>query len=79
MTQSVVVVKAAFDPEASVWFVESSDVEGLNLEGSSLEDLLAKLPAAVGDLLDADGSAGAVAPIELIAHAGARANLGRAG
>ena len=29
---TLIVVKAAFDDEANVWFVESSDVAGLNLE-----------------------------------------------
>jgi hypothetical protein len=34
---SVIVVKAAFGPEAKVWFVEYSDVPGLNIEAETLE------------------------------------------
>ena len=38
MGGKVIVVKAARDQEAGVWFVESSDVPGLNLEADSLDD-----------------------------------------
>lgn len=31
-TMSMIVVKAAFDSDAGVWFVESSDLPGLNVE-----------------------------------------------
>ena len=71
----MIVVKAAFDPEAGVWFVESSDLDGLNLEAASLEQLRDKLPGAVLDLLEAGGKAGPHdLPIELIAHASTRAH-----
>jgi hypothetical protein len=36
MIGSLIVVKAAYDPEARVWFVEDSDLHGLNAEGTSL-------------------------------------------
>jgi hypothetical protein len=75
----LVVVKAVFDPEAEVWFTESSDVPGLRIEGSSVDDLMAKLPGAVVDLLQEAGepAEGDVA-IELIAHASTRASLSAA-
>ena len=78
----VIVVKAARDAEAGVWFVESSDLPGLNLEGGTLEELADKLPGAVLDLLEAggelpDGAAHDV-PIELIAHASTRVRIAAA-
>lgn len=75
MPSTVILVKAARDAEAGVWFIESADVPGLNLEAETLEELVEKLPGAVLDLLDAsDGEAGQALdmPIELIAHASTR-------
>ena len=75
MASSLIVVKAAYDPEAGVWFVESSDLAGVNAEAPSLEELLRKLPDVVLDLLEEDGCADENAsevPIELIAHATTR-------
>ena len=70
---SVIVVKVAFDGDAKVWFVESSDVPGLNLEASSVEELQRLIPNAVLDLLEADdGASDYDVPIEIIAHASAR-------
>jgi hypothetical protein len=79
MEGKLVVVKAAFDAEADVWFVESSDdLHGLNVEAATLEELLKKLPGAVADLLEAEGfdAESAEVPIELIAHARTRTRLG---
>lgn len=76
MAGTVIVVKAARDAEAGVWFVESSDVPGLNLEAESLEALADKLPGAILDLLEASGDLmshnGQDVPVELIAHASTR-------
>jgi hypothetical protein len=76
----VIVVKAARDAEAGVWFVESSDVPGLNLEADTLEALADKLPGAVLDLLEARGELdpGRDVPIELIAHASTRVRVAAA-
>lgn len=67
-----ITVKASFDPEANVWFVEESDVPGLSAEADTLESLAAKLPAMVADLFDENGvddaHADSAPPIELIAH-----------
>jgi predicted RNase H-like HicB family nuclease len=73
MSQGVIVVKAARDAEAGVWYVESSDIPGLNLEGETLEELMDKLPGAILDLLETGGSDAVDVPIELIAHASTRA------
>jgi hypothetical protein len=80
MDTRLIVVKAARDDEASVWFVESSDVPGLNLEADSLDSLIDMLPGAVLDLIE-EGALGREAqtqveiPIELIAHAGTRIRI----
>ena len=82
MIGSVIVVKAARDAEAGVWFVESSDLPGLNLEAESLEALADKLPGAILDLLEAGGHLGVgganEVPIELIAHASTRVRIAAA-
>lgn len=73
MVGNIIVVKAARDAEAGVWFVESSDLPGLNLEADTLEALADKLPGAVLDLLEETGEFnGQDVPIELIAHASTR-------
>jgi len=81
MTNRMIVVKAARDTEAGVWYVESSDLSGLNLEADTLEGLVDKLPAAIQDLL-ADGGLDdgrdgedRDVPIELIAHASTRVRI----
>jgi len=76
----LIVVKATFDPEAGVWFTESSDIHGLNIEAPTIEALMLRIPGAVQDLLeDCDGDGGMRdVPIELIAHASTRALVGRA-
>ena len=74
---TLVVVKAAYDEQASVWYVESSDIPGLNIEASSLDDLRNLIPAAILDLLEAVGDKGPFdIPIEIVAHASARARGG---
>ena len=81
MIGSLIVVKAAYDNEARVWFVEDSDLHGLNAEGTSLEELVEKLPDVVADLLEANGfdpEGAREVPIELIAHARTRVRLGAA-
>ena len=69
---STLVVKLAFDPEAGVWFVESSDVPGLNLEGATVEELRDKLPNAILDLVEATATEDFDIPVEIIAHASSR-------
>ena len=65
-------MKAAYDAEAAVWFVESSDLEGVNAEAPTLEALLQKLPGVVFDLLEDEGPEDLELPIELVAHARTR-------
>jgi predicted RNase H-like HicB family nuclease len=80
MPTRIVVVKARRDPEAGVWFVESSDLPGLNVEAETLEALEQQLSLAVVDLLEAgDSGDGERAqydvPIELIAHSSSRVRI----
>jgi predicted RNase H-like HicB family nuclease len=71
-------VKAAYDADAAVWFVESSDLKGVNAEAPSLEELLQKLPGVILDLLEEEGFDEAEVPVELVAHARARVRRGTA-
>jgi predicted RNase H-like HicB family nuclease len=83
MSGQLIVVKAARDEEAGVWYVESSDVPGLNAEAETLEALIELLPPIVQDLIDEgalDGIDGLDMrdrdlPIELIAHASTRLRI----
>jgi hypothetical protein len=75
MTQ-VIVVKAAYDSDAAVWYTESSDIHGLRIEASTLDALVKRLPGAVQDLLECEGlSEGLDIPIEVIAHASTRVRI----
>ena len=68
-----IVFKAAYDPEACVWYVDSSDVHGLRIEAPTLDALAARAPGVVQDLLEGEGdSDGVDIPIEVVAHAGVR-------
>ena len=72
MRRGLILVKAAYDADAAVWFVELSDLEGVNAEAPSLEALLQKLPGVVLDLLEEEGFDGVDLPIEVVAHASTR-------
>jgi hypothetical protein len=66
-----VLVKISFDDEAQVWWVEESSLHGLRLEDTSLDALMARIPLAIGDLIDAtadlDGDlAQPMAPLDVV-------------
>jgi Domain of unknown function (DUF1902) len=65
----VAIVKAAHDDEASVWYVDHSDVEGLHVEGDTPEAFSRNVADAVGDLAESEGDE---VHIEVIAHASMR-------
>jgi hypothetical protein len=52
MAEKLIVVRVAYDPEARVWWTESSDLEGLNASAPSLEELRTILPGMVTDLIE---------------------------
>ncbi|MGJ4953950.1 DUF1902 domain-containing protein [Bradyrhizobium sp. HKCCYLS20291] len=68
---STIVVRATWDPEASYWVAESPDVPGLATGAATLNELAAKIPGIIQDLLEgADAAANAAEteiPIEIIA------------
>lgn len=49
-----VVVRAAWDNDAKVWYVSDSDVAGLATEASTLDELRRKVPIIIKDLLEDD-------------------------
>ena len=79
MSEAVVTVHATFDDVADVWFVESSDLHGVNAEAPTLDALLAKLPDVIFDLLDeGDTAAGEDIVLEIVAHARSAVRVRRA-
>jgi hypothetical protein len=73
---TLIVVTAAWDPEAGVWWIENSNLPGLRLEAETLEGLRDKIPGAVADLLEDEASETFEVPIEIVAHARTRAQVG---
>ena len=70
MLNGLIVVRAAWDDDAGVWYTESSDLFGLNAEAPTLEALRDKLPAIAADLI-ADNHPDRIGDefaIEIIAH-----------
>jgi hypothetical protein len=55
-------VKAAYDPNAKVWYVEKSSLPGVFAEGETADELASKLPNIVEDLT------GTRSPVEFEAH-----------
>ena len=64
------------------WFTESSDLPGLRIEGETFEEIQAKLPGAIIDLLESsnsdDGGERHDVPVELIAHDSSRVRFSNA-
>lgn len=80
MASRLIVIKAAYDPEAEVWYVEHSDVPGLSAEAESLDALIDRLPGMITDLIEENGLDGwdnevRELPVEVIAHASRRVRL----
>ena len=69
----VAVLKAAFDEDARVWYVESCDIEGLHVEGDTFEAFRRNVADGAADLLQGEGAADI--HIEIIAHASVRARV----
>jgi predicted RNase H-like HicB family nuclease len=70
MANRLIVVRATYDPQAKVWWSESSDLYGLHAEGATLEELRDKLPAMIGDLIEANEPEwlGRDIAVEIVAH-----------
>jgi hypothetical protein len=69
----VAVVKAGFDDEAGVWWVEYSDIPGLQAEGETFEAFCQNVADATGDLVIGKGAGAEDIYVEIIAHACVRA------
>lgn len=71
---SLLVIKVAFDCEASVWYVSDSDIPGLATEAASFDALREKLLIVAPELLDANGIATAPdeIPVDIVVHDTAR-------
>jgi predicted RNase H-like HicB family nuclease len=67
-----IVIHADWDPEAGVWVATTRDLRGLVTEAASLEELRAKLPGMIHDLLEEDGVTDLPASIEIIARSSDR-------
>jgi len=73
MTTRMVVVRAKYDDNAKVWYVEHSDLFGVHAEGTTFDDLCGKLPNVVRERVEANsGSLTGDILIEIIAHTSAR-------
>ena len=66
----LILIRAAFDRDAKVWFVESSDLAGVHAESATLDELRDKLPAVVQDAIGDDVPDDVL--IEIVAHTSAR-------
>jgi hypothetical protein len=55
MESKLIVVRAAYDAEAHVWTVQSSDLPGLSGEASTLDALVERLPGMITDLIEENG------------------------
>jgi predicted RNase H-like HicB family nuclease len=72
---TTVLVRATWDPEASVYVAESDDVPGLATEAESLDALIVKLTAIIPELLELnDGDLSPQIPFELLARPRRSAN-----
>ncbi len=67
-----IVVHADWDPEASVWVATTQDLRGLVTEAESIEELRAKLPGIILDLLEESGTSDLPASIEIVARSSDR-------
>jgi predicted RNase H-like HicB family nuclease len=67
-----IVVTADWDPEALVWVATTRDLRGLVTEAQTIEELRAKLPGMIFDMLEEAGSSDVPASLEIIARASDR-------
>lgn len=68
MRKHEVIIRAAWDEEAHVWYVASSDVPGLSTEADTIEALGAKLMVMIPELVELNGlpETGSEVPIDLL-------------
>jgi hypothetical protein len=71
------VVRVAYDPEAKVWWTESSDLFGLNACATSLDEFRTMLPGMIQDLVELNEPSwsGCDIVVELVALGRERINV----
>ena len=74
MQTALIVVRAHWDADASVWVATTDDVPGLATEAATLEALRDKLVVMIPELMEANNVASDLPeiPIHIIAELGAR-------
>ena len=74
MTHRLILVRAAWDDDASVWYATSEDVPGLFTEAETMEALRAKLLVMIPEMLEANGITSDLAeiPVHILAEQTAR-------
>jgi hypothetical protein len=77
MAEKLIVVRVAYDPEAKVWWTESSDLFGLNACASSLDEFRTILPGMIQDLIECNEPSwsGHDITVELVAVGRERINI----
>ena len=69
-------IEAAFDEEARVWYVLSSDLFGVHAQAETFDALVAKLPPVIEDMIEANRvEAAADLDVRVIARSNTRINL----
>jgi len=66
--KDIIVVRAVWDHEASVWVATSDDVPGLVTEADNAEELIRKLQVMIPDLLQANGLLDECIPLQIPLH-----------
>ena len=74
MTIKTIIVRAAWDQDAKVWFVENSDLFGVHAEGATFDELCGKMPNVIRDVIEANDGKPITSDIliEIVAHASTR-------
>jgi hypothetical protein len=76
---ALLLVKAAFDREAGVWYVSDSDVPGLATEAPTFDRLCEKVLVMAPELLELNGwKDGREVALEIIAHTTSKVRLAAA-
>lgn len=80
MRKHTIIVRADWDAEAGVWVASTSDIDGLAVEGETLELLSEKVYHAIADLIELNGfeASGAEVPVHIMADKLVRVPTSRA-
>jgi len=62
------IVRAAWDGDAGVWYVEESDIPGLATESATLDGLRQRIRDIIPDLLEDGSDVPEAIEVDIIAH-----------